>query len=254
MGPNCIRVINMENEPSLPSAPALRPHEVEGLLARDGVLTADAALGLCASFGIIVAEWAVVESVEGALVAAGAIGYPVALKVLSAQIPDKSEVGGIALGVGSPRELRTNFAALLARMAERVPDARMEGVLVQRMLSGGREVVLGGRRDPSLGPVVLFDSGGVYVEVSDDIAPRPVPLTRGDAEAMISEAGGSCLLYGVRDEPSAGVEALVEALLSLSRLLFECPEILEIDVHPLLVFERGVAAIDARVVVDSQKT
>ncbi len=144
----------------LPPAPAQRPHEVEGMLTRDTVLTTDAALGLCAAYGIPMAEWAVVESVEGALVTAGALAYPVALKVLSPDIPHKSDVGGVVLGIESPDVLRAEFAALLARVEEHTPDARITGVLVQRQLSGGREVILGGKRDPSFGPVVMFGLGG----------------------------------------------------------------------------------------------
>ena len=254
----------------LPSAPTHRPREVEGLLcpepvacpehsrreglAHDGVLTTDAALGLCAAFGIPTAEWAVVESVEGALVAAGALTYPVALKVLSPGIAHKSDVGGVVLGIGSREALLAGFPALLARVEERVPGARIEGVLVQRMLAGGREVILGGKRDPSFGPVVMFGLGGVYVEVFEDIAFRLAPLTREEAEGMIAKVRGSRLLRGVRGEPPADVDAIVEALLSLSRLLVECPEVAEVDVNPLLAFERGVAAVDARVVVSRRKT
>ena len=233
----------------LPPSPAQRPHEVEGLL-RDGVLTTDAALGLCASFGIPTGEWAVVESVEGALVAASAIGYPVAFKALSPDIVHKSDVGGVALDVKGPDALRAEFTALVARVEERVPDARLTGVLVQQMFSGGREVILGGKRDPSFGPVVMFGLGGVYVELFEDVSFRLAPLTREDAEEMIAEVRGSRLLRGARGEPPADVEAVVETLLALSRLLVECPEVAEIDVNPLLVFEQGVVAVDARVVVE----
>lgn len=234
----------------LPDAPDDCPHEVEELLARDGVLTTGTALGLCAAFDIPAAEWAVVESVTGALVAAGGMGYPVALKVLSADVAHKSDVGGVALDIEDRETLRAEFAALLARVEERVPGARVEGVLVQRMLSGGREVILGGKRDPSFGPVVMFGLGGVYVEVFEDVTLRLAPLTRQDAEEMVAEARGSRLLRGVRGQTPADVSAVVEALLGLSRLLVECPEVAEIDVNPLLVFEQGVMAVDARVVVN----
>ncbi|MDY6875155.1 MAG: acetate--CoA ligase family protein [Chloroflexota bacterium] len=239
---------------TLPSTPAQRPHEVEGLLAHDGVLTTDTALGLCAAFGIPTAEWAVVENTGGALVAASGVGYPVALKVLSPDVSHKSDAGGVVLGVESQEALRAEFAALLARVEERAPGARVAGVLVQQMLAGGREVILGGKHDPSFGPMVMFGLGGVYVEVFEDVAFRLAPLTRDEAKEMISEVRGSLLLRGVRGEPPVDIEAVVDALLALSRLLVECPEVVEVDVNPLLVFERGVAAVDARVVVINQKT
>jgi acyl-CoA synthetase (NDP forming) len=196
----------------------------------------------------------VVESVEGALVAAGAIQYPVTLKVLSPDITHKSDVGGVVLDVTGPDHLRREFAGLIARVEGRAPEARIMGVLVQRMMSGGREVILGGKRDPSFGPVVMFGLGGVYVEVFEDVAFRLAPLTREDAVAMILEVRGSRLLRGVRDEPPADVEAVVDALLALSQLMVACPEVTEIDVNPLLVFEQGGAAVDARAVIRCQKT
>ena len=238
----------------MPLAPAKRPREVEALLAYNGVLTADLALGLCATYGIPVAEWAVVEDVESALVAASIVDYPLALKVLSPDVSHKSDMGGVVLGVESRKALLAEFPALLARVKEQARDARVSGVLVQRMLSGGREVILGGKRDPSFGPVVMFGLGGVYVEVFEDVAFRLAPLARRDAEEMVAEVRGSRLLRGVRGEPPADVGAIVEALLALSRLLVECPEVAEVDVNPLLVFEQGVTAVDARVIVRGQKT
>jgi acetyltransferase len=240
--------------PVVPEHPAHRMSEVEGVLSRNGVLTADLALGLVSNYSIPTAEWAVVENVDSALLAAGAIGYPVALKVLSPAIPHKSDVGGVALGIADSRGLRTEFDALLARVGARLPQAQLTGILVQKMLSDGRELVLGGKRDASFGPVVMYGLGGVYVELFEDVAFRLAPLTRSDAEKMIAEVRGSRLLSGVRGEPPADKDAVVEALLALSHLLVECPEILEIDINPLLVFERGVAAVDARVVVGRQRT
>jgi acetyltransferase len=239
---------------SLPARPGQRPQQVDDLLTQDGALTADAALALCAAFGLPVAEWAAVDSVGGALTAAGAIGYPVALKVLSPDLVHKSDVGGVALEIGNRRTLRATYDALLARVEERAPHVYVTGVLVQQMLSGGGEVILGGRRDPSFGPVVMFGLGGVYVEVFGDVVFRLAPLTREGAVGMISDVRASRLLRGIRGEPPADLDALVEALLALSHLLIECPEVVEIELNPLLVFERGVAAVDARGVVRCKKT
>jgi acyl-CoA synthetase (NDP forming) len=233
----------------LPPPPPQRPHEVEGLLAHSGVLTTDAALGLCAAFDIPNAEWAVVDSVEGALLAAGAIGYPVALKALSPGIVHKSDVGGVKLGIETPDKMRAEFAGLVSRVERQAPDADLTGVLVQRLLPGGREVILGGKRDHSFGPVVMFGLGGVYVEVLRDVSFRLAPLTREDALDMIQEVRGSRLLQGVRGETPMDVSAIVETLLTLSELLIACPEVIEVDINPLLVFEHGVAAVDARAVI-----
>jgi acetyltransferase len=238
----------------LPSPPSHRPPEVEELLKVDWALTADASLGLCAYYGVPGAEWAVVEDIDSATVAASLVGYPVALKVVSPDIAHKSDAGAVELGVANRDALLTRLPRLLERVEERVPGARVAGILVQRMLQGGREVILGGKRDPGFGPVVMFGLGGVYVEVLEDVAFRLAPLSREDAEEMIAEVRGSRLLRGVRGERTADVDVVAEALMALSRLLIECPEVVEVDVNPLLVFEHGVAAVDARVVVRSQKT
>jgi acyl-CoA synthetase (NDP forming) len=236
----------------LPPPPARRPHEVEKLLTRDCVLTTDTALGLCTAYSIPVAEWAVVDSVEGALVAAGGMGYPVVLKALSPDVSHKSDVGGVVLNVEDPEMLEKQFAALMTRVEARAPGTQLSGVLVQRMLPRGREVILGGKRDPSFGPVVMFGSGGIYAEVFGDTSFRLAPLTREAASEMIAEVRGSRLLRAVRGERPVDVEAIVEVLLALSRLMVECPEVAEIDVNPLLVFEERVVAVDARAVIRCQ--
>ena len=233
----------------LPPPPTRRPHEVEKLLIRDGVLTTDTALGLCAAYGIPVAEWAVVDSIEGALIAASSMKYPVVLKVLSPDVTHKSDVGGVVLNVDGPEKLQEEFAALMEQLETQAPGARLGGVLVQRMFPGGREVILGGKRDPSFGPVVMFGSGGIHAEVFEDIAFRLAPMTRDVASEMISEVRGFRLLRGVRGDRPADVEAVVEVLLGLSRLMVECPEVAEIDVNPVLVFEEGAMAVDARAVI-----
>jgi acyl-CoA synthetase (NDP forming) len=117
------------------------------------------------------------------------------------------------------------------------------------MVSGGLEVILGGKRDRSFGPVVMFGLGGINVEVFNDVAFRVAPLGRSDAEEMIEELRGKRLLDGVRGKPPMDRETLIKALLSLSCMLVENPRITEVDVNPLLVLEHGAAAVDARVVV-----
>jgi acetyltransferase len=238
---------------ALPQGPQDRPHEVEGLLRLDGPLAADTALGLVAAYGIPTAEWAVVESLEGAMVAASAIGFPVALKVISPEVVHKSDVGGVALDIRNRAAVRTAYGDLLARVQQRVPQLEVEDVLVQRMLSGGREVILGGKQDPSFGPVVMFGLGGIYAEVFRDVVFRLAPLVADEARRMISEVRGINLLQGVRGEPARDLDAVVDALVALSQLMVACPEVQEIDINPLLVFERGVVAVDARAVVTKVK-
>jgi acetyltransferase len=238
----------------LPSAPAERPGKVDALLAEEGVLTTDSTLDLCAAFGIPVEEWAVVTDQESALFAAATFGYPVALKGLSPRVSHKSEAGLVALDVANAEELQMAFARILAALEEDSHHASSPGVMVQRMASEEREVIIGGKRDPSFGPVLMFGLGGIYVEVLEDVVFRLAPLSREEAWQMVDEVRGSHLLHGVRGEPSADLAAVVDALLSMSNLLIACPEILEIDVNPLVVFEEGAAAIDARAIIKGQRT
>lgn len=239
--------------PSVTRTPASRPGKVDALLARDGTLTTDAALDLCASFDIPVAEWAVVRDVEGALFAASSMGYPVALKGLSPEVSHKSEAGLITLEIADAEQLRAAFRKIEAALLE-YGGHEVASIMVQRMLTGGREIIVGGKRDPSFGPVVLLGIGGIYVEVLRDVALRLAPLSREDARQMMDELQGKHLLYGVRGEPSVDLEAIVDVLLSFSRLLASCPEVAEIDINPLLVLESGAAALDARAIVRSQRT
>jgi acetyltransferase len=217
--------------------------EAQRVLTTSGVLTADQALALCQAYDIPVAPSEVANNPEEAVRAADRLGYPVALKALATQLVHKTDIGGVTLGLTDAAAVKREATAMLARIAS---PARL---LVQQMVSGGLEVILGGKRDRSFGPVVMFGLGGIYVEVFSDVAFRVAPLSRVDAEEMIEEVRGKRLLEGVRGKPPVDREALIKAVLSLSRMLVENPRITELDINPLLVLEHGAAAVDARAAV-----
>jgi len=223
------------------------PKETGELLSRPGVLTADQALSLCQVYSIPIAPFEVANDPEGAVRAADRLGYPVALKALTTELVHKSDMGGVALGLADGGAIRREAQAMLARI---VHPARL---MVQRMVSGGLEVILGGKRDRGFGPVVMFGLGGMFVEVFDDVAFRVAPLGRADAQAMIEEIRGKRLLAGVRGKPALDRLALIKALISISSMLTENPAIAEIDINPLLVLGSGAAALDARVVVNREQ-
>jgi acetyltransferase len=216
---------------------------------RDGALMIHQALEVCRGYGIPVAEWATASSPEEAVQAAERLGYPLALKVLSPHISHKSDAGGIALGIKDEEDLKRACGEMLSRVQGEASDVPLEGFLLQKMISDGREVILGGKRDPSFGSVVMFGLGGVYVEVFDDVAFRVAPLTQEDAEEMIAEVKGSRLLRGIRGEKPSDVEAVVDCLLRLSQLLQDFPSVAEVDINPLIVLEEGALAVDARIVL-----
>ncbi len=221
------------------------PAEAGVLLRTDGVLTADRALALCRAYGIQAAPWELVATPEEAVRAADRMGYPVVLKALAAGIVHKSDVGGVALGLSDAATVRRAAEGMMERLSA---QGQLE-LMVQRMVPPGVEVILGGKRDPNFGPVVMFGLGGVYVEIFDDVAFRVAPLSRADAEEMVAEVRGSRLLEGMRGRPPLDQGAVVEALLALSRLLMENPRIVEVDINPLVVLEKGAVAVDGRMVV-----
>ncbi|MFL7790821.1 MAG: acetate--CoA ligase alpha subunit [Anaerolineae bacterium] len=182
------------------------------------------------------------------------IGYPVVLKIASPDILHKTDVGGVKVDLRSATDVKDAFDLMIYRAGRYVPGANIWGCQVQQMVQGGREVLLGMSRDPQFGPLVAFGLGGIYVEALKDVAFRVAPFSRQEAEEMIREIRSFPLLEGVRGEPPADFEAMVDALLKISRLVTDFPEIVELDINPLMVFDegRGAMAIDMRLVLASE--
>jgi len=188
---------------------------------------------------------------EEAIAAAEEMGYPVVLKVASPDILHKTDVGGVKLDLRSPDDVRDGFDLIVYRASRYVPGARVWGCLVQKMVPAGREVLIGMSRDPQFGPLVAFGLGGIYVEALKDVAFRVAPFSRQEAEEMIREIRAYPLLEGVRGEPPADHVAMADALCRVSQLVTDFPEIVELDINPLMVFEegRGATALDMRLVL-----
>jgi hypothetical protein len=182
---------------------------------------------------------------EEAVAAAGAIGFPVVLKVLSADIAHKSEAGGVALGLRNAEEVAAAFDAMMARVRAHSPQAHIEGALVARMIEGGVETVIGTKRDPVFGPVVLFGLGGVYVEVLKDVTLRLAPVDRATAREMIRGIKGYPLLAGARGRPPADIDALADALVAMSRFAAAHPQVTSAEINPFIALPQGGVAVDA---------
>lgn len=196
-------------------------------------------------------------TIDEALAAAGRIGYPVVLKVESPDIPHKTEAGVVRLGLQSDAELRQAYGAIMHNAERHAPQARILGVLVQEMVQGGIEVIVGLSHDPLFGPVLLFGMGGIQVELYQDVALRACPVADSDARDMVQDVRGARLLEGFRGQPAADVEALVHTLVRVSQLGVQCErEIRELDLNPLLVLPRGqgVRAADALIVLTDAST
>jgi acetyltransferase len=196
------------------------------------------------AYGIPVADYQVVHQKADFKKVMSQIKFPVALKVISPEISHKSDVGGVALNIQHLSEVEKTYDKL-----KKLTSDRRSGILVQEMVSDGKEVILGAKRDPSFGPVVLFGLGGIYVEVLGESSLRVAPITRSEAEEMISELKAANILKGIRGERPLDIKALVENLLKLSQLMMDFPEIDGMDINPVKVLGKGAVAVDARIVL-----
>jgi acetyltransferase len=199
-----------------------------------------------AAYGIPVVAGSLATTPVDAGAAAAALGFPVALKIVSPDIAHKSDVGGVALGLTSVEAAVAAATAMLARVAAARPGAAVRGILVQRMAEPGRELLLGAVRDPQFGPVVMVGVGGVYVEVLRDTSARLAPLRPEEARAMLGELRMAPLLHGVRGEPAIAIDAVVDAMVTFGQLVVDLPRLAEIELNPLLAGPKGVVAVDAR--------
>lgn len=186
-----------------------------------------------------------VEAVE----VAESIGYPVVMKIVSPDVSHKTDVGGVVLGVSSREDVVKTFELIVRNVKSRSPGASIEGVLVQKMVSRGVEVIIGGVRDPVFGVVVMFGLGGVFTEVLKDVTFRVWPFTVNDAVEMISEIRGVELLKGYRGFPPASIESIADIIVKLGRLLEENPEIESADLNPVVVYPDSALVVDARFIL-----
>jgi len=208
-----------------------------------------------AAWGIAGTREESVQSADAAVEAAQRLGYPVALKVDSPDILHKTEAGVVRLGLRDAGDVRKAYAQIMANAASYAPNAAISGVLVQEMVNGGVEVIVGVAYDAQLGPMLLFGSGGVMVEVYNDVALRRCPVTRAEACEMVAEVKGAKLLRGFRGQPPADIDALADALVRVSHFAVHLEgQLAELDINPLMVLPagQGVKAVDALVVLQSR--
>ncbi len=226
---------------------------IESVLAeRRKVLTEMESKALLGAFRIPVVNTAIAHSPNEALVLAESIGLPVAMKINSPDIVHKSDVGGVKLNINSAQAVRESFKCIMQRVREKCPQARLDGVTVERMVRKphGRELMVGIIRDPVFGPVISFGLGGTMVEILGDIAVSLPPLNRYLANTMINKTRAAKLLGAFRHLPPAKRDALEKVLLRVSEMACELPWLHEMDINPLIIDEDGVVAVDARVVVN----
>ena len=203
---------------------------------------------LLRAYGLKVAETLVAHSAGEAAAAAERIGYPVVLKLRSSTIVHKSDIGGVVLGLRTAREVEDAYTAMMVLLETRGLLAQAEGVVVQPMLGGGQEVIVGMSQDPVFGPLVMLGLGGVQVELIKDVAFSLHPLTDLDPDRMLKQLKSTPLLTGWRGSTPKDVPALKDALLRFSAMIEDNPEIDTVELNPVMVMDegRGCVAVDAR--------
>ena len=214
-----------------------------------------AAKQLLAALGILVLPERLAKSAKQAADAAAALGLPVALKIASEDIPHKTEIGGVLLDIATPQAAAAGYDTLIARATQAEPDARIDGVLVSPMLSGGVETILGLHRDAVVGPVVMFGIGGIFAEIYRDAAFLSPPFGKDDALKMIRSVRGWPMLAGARGRPKADVDAIADALVRLGAYAAKYGEQIEsLDINPFVVRQqgKGAVALDALLIARNQ--
>lgn len=179
------------------------------------------------------------------------LGFPVALKIASADIIHKTDSGGVKLGLANAAQVKKAYREIIAAAKQKNPAARIDGVSVQKMARPGVEVIIGMSKDPQFGPVLMFGLGGILVEVLKDVAFRIVPATARDAREMIQEIKGYPLLKGYRGQEPADIAFLEKLIVRVSEFIETHPEVEELDLNPIFAYQDGAVAVDARVIVSS---
>lgn len=201
------------------------------------------------SYGIPTVGTAITKTLEDTVKAAEEIGYPLVMKIVSPQISHKSDVGGIKLNLNNADDVKAAYEDMMENIPKKEPNATLEGVQLQKMLSGGKEVIIGMVQDPTFGPMMMFGLGGIYVEILKDVKFAIAPVNEEEAREMISGIKTHELLEGTRGDKPMDTEAIADIILRISQLVTDFPEINEFEINPLMVFEEGALAVDMRLML-----
>ena len=204
------------------------------------------------AYGVSLIPGKLAHDFQESLDTARDLGYPVVMKVASQDVLHKSDYGAIAVNIRDEGELENAYNRILENVHEHDPNARIEGVLLEKMAPKGQEVIIGMKRDPSFGPLMMFGLGGIFVELFKDVTFRVAPLTSADARAMLEQTKAVKLLSGWRGGKPYDTDAIIANILRLSQLAVDFPQIQEIEINPLLVLPKGqgALALDCRMILD----
>ncbi len=212
---------------------------------KDQGFTYDTIKKIMSYYGISFPRIELAYNLDDALRIANSIGYPVVLKISTDKVIHKTEIGGVITDIKTQAELKKAYLRIIDKV-----DIKINGILVQKMENIGKEVIIGMKRDPQFGPIIMFGLGGIYVELLKDVSFRLAPVSKEESLEMINEIKSINLLKGVRGENPSDIDKISETIVSISKLSLELPSIKELDINPLIVYEqgKGVKAIDIRIV------
>ena len=205
---------------------------------------------ICQEYNIPVTRFEVAKSEEEAVKFAEKIGFPVVLKIVSPDIIHKSDVGGVMLDLKTALEVERAYRTILANVNNHQPSAKVSGILIQEMAPSSTEVIIGAIKDDQFGPTLMFGLGGIFVEILKDVAFRIAPVTKQEAELMITEIKAYPVLKGYRNQPPLDINAIAEIIVNTSKLVTDHQEIKELDLNPIMVYEKGAKTVDARIILE----
>lgn len=214
------------------------------------ILLEPEAKAICMDYGINVTKFNVAKTAEEAVKFAEKIKYPVVLKIVSQDVIHKSDAGGVIINLKTKEDVQAAYARILENVRKYKADARITGVLVQEMAAQATEVIIGSIKDPQFGQTLMFGLGGIFVELLKDVTFRVAPITEQEAAEMIVAVKAYPLLNGYRNTPAADVKALVNLLMCVSKLVMDHPEIKELDLNPVMAYEKGATTVDARIILE----
>lgn len=211
---------------------------------------------IVADYGVAVGDYKLINSDTEAVDFAKNIGFPVVAKVMSPDIVHKTEAGVIKLNLKTEEEVKQAYNEIIQNAKKYRADARISGVNIQKMAEGGVvEIIIGGMKDTNFGPVLMFGLGGIFVEIFKDVCYRVCPISLTEAGVMIKSIKAFPLLDGYRGKPKADVEKVIDTLNKCCKMMMDNPEIKELDLNPVIVFEKGkgIMVVDARIILEDEK-
>jgi len=210
-------------------------------------LTEAESYSLLSEYGISVPKYLVAHSEKEATEAGEKLGFPLVMKIISPDIIHKSNLGGVAMNVINSLQIKKAYKNIISQVIEKKPDAKIDGILLYKQAPEGLEVIVGMIRDPQFGPTVMFGLGGIFVEILKDVSFRVCPVDRNDIDEMLTETEGTKMLQGYRGQPRRDVNAISKIIMIVSKLALDYSVITEIDLNPIIVYEKGAIVVDAKV-------